>query len=32
VWPGYTVFPDWMSANGVSWWVKEASPSCTECV
>jgi alpha-glucosidase len=23
VWPGYTVFPDWMSANGVSWWVKE---------
>jgi alpha-glucosidase len=25
VWPGYTVFPDWMSPNGVSWWVKEAS-------
>lgn len=23
VWPGYTVFPDWLSANGVSWWVKE---------
>jgi alpha-glucosidase len=23
VWPGYTVFPDWMSSNGVSWWVKE---------
>lgn len=23
VWPGYTVFPDWMSTNGVSWWVKE---------
>ncbi|KAH7357582.1 glycosyl hydrolases family 31-domain-containing protein [Pyrenochaeta sp. MPI-SDFR-AT-0127] len=23
VWPGYTVFPDWMSANGVSWWIKE---------
>lgn len=23
VWPGYTVFPDWMSENGVAWWVKE---------
>ncbi|KAI8933878.1 hypothetical protein NX059_009575 [Plenodomus lindquistii] len=23
VWPGYTVFPDWLSSNGVSWWVKE---------
>ncbi|USP79208.1 glycoside hydrolase family 31 protein [Curvularia clavata] len=23
VWPGYTVFPDWLSPNGVSWWVKE---------
>ncbi|KAF2637359.1 hypothetical protein P280DRAFT_482813 [Massarina eburnea CBS 473.64] len=23
VWPGYTVFPDWMSVNGQSWWVKE---------
>jgi alpha-glucosidase len=23
VWPGYTVFPDWMSSGGVSWWVKE---------
>lgn len=23
VWPGYTVFPDWMSSNGVTWWVKE---------
>jgi len=23
VWPGYTVFPDWMSSNGVSWWVEE---------
>jgi alpha-glucosidase len=23
VWPGYTVFPDWMSSNGVAWWVKE---------
>ncbi|KAH0559569.1 hypothetical protein GP486_003916 [Trichoglossum hirsutum] len=21
VWPGYTVFPDWLSANGVQWWV-----------
>jgi alpha-glucosidase len=23
VWPGYTVFPDWMSADGISWWVNE---------
>ncbi|KAF3002441.1 hypothetical protein E8E13_004413 [Curvularia kusanoi] len=23
VWPGYTVFPDWLSTNAVSWWVKE---------
>jgi alpha-glucosidase len=23
VWPGYTVFPDWMSANAASWWLKE---------
>ncbi|KAF2737172.1 hypothetical protein EJ04DRAFT_431393 [Polyplosphaeria fusca] len=23
VWPGYTVFPDWMAAEGVSWWVNE---------
>lgn len=23
VWPGYTVFPDWMSSEGVSWWVNE---------
>jgi alpha-glucosidase len=23
VWPGYTVFPDWLSANAVSWWTKE---------
>ncbi|KAF9731133.1 hypothetical protein PMIN06_008583 [Paraphaeosphaeria minitans] len=23
VWPGYTVFPDWLSANGQAWWVKE---------
>ncbi|KAI4617903.1 hypothetical protein J4E83_006235 [Alternaria metachromatica] len=23
VWPGYTVFPDWLSSNGVAWWVKE---------
>ncbi|KAF1955215.1 alpha-glucosidase precursor [Byssothecium circinans] len=23
VWPGYTVFPDWMSANSQSWWIKE---------
>ena len=23
VWPGYTVFPDWMSSNGVAWWSKE---------
>ncbi|KAI9785940.1 MAG: hypothetical protein M1839_008206 [Geoglossum umbratile] len=21
VWPGYTVFPDWLSANAVQWWV-----------
>jgi alpha-glucosidase len=21
VWPGYTVFPDWLSANAVRWWV-----------
>lgn len=23
VWPGYTVFPDWMSNNSVKWWVNE---------
>lgn len=23
VWPGYTVFPDWLSASGQSWWVNE---------
>ncbi|PSN67081.1 hypothetical protein BS50DRAFT_600606 [Corynespora cassiicola Philippines] len=23
VWPGYTVFPDWLSPNGISWWVNE---------
>ncbi|KAF2112173.1 glycosyl hydrolases family 31-domain-containing protein [Lophiotrema nucula] len=23
VWPGYTVFPDWLSENGQSWWVNE---------
>jgi alpha-glucosidase len=23
VWPGYTVFPDWMSSNGASWWINE---------
>lgn len=23
VWPGYTVFPDWLSENGVDWWVNE---------
>jgi alpha-glucosidase len=23
VWPGYTVFPDWMSSNAASWWIKE---------
>jgi len=23
VWPGYTVFPDWMSKDAVSWWVNE---------
>lgn len=22
VWPGYTVFPDWLSADAVSWWTK----------
>ncbi|KAF2868731.1 glycosyl hydrolases family 31-domain-containing protein [Massariosphaeria phaeospora] len=23
VWPGYTVFPDWLSTSGVSWWANE---------
>lgn len=23
VWPGYTVFPDWMSKGSVDWWVNE---------
>jgi alpha-glucosidase len=23
VWPGYTVFPDWMSSMGASWWINE---------
>lgn len=23
VWPGYTVFPDWTSANAVDWWTHE---------
>jgi alpha-glucosidase len=23
VWPGYTVFPDWMSKNAAAWWIKE---------
>ena len=23
VWPGYTVFPDWLSSNAVPWWVNE---------
>lgn len=23
VWPGYTVFPDWLSSGGQPWWVKE---------
>lgn len=23
VWPGYTVFPDWQSANASSWWTDE---------
>jgi alpha-glucosidase len=23
VWPGYTVFPDWMAAKAQSWWIKE---------
>ncbi|ORY16610.1 glycosyl hydrolases family 31-domain-containing protein [Clohesyomyces aquaticus] len=23
VWPGYTVFPDWLSGAGVPWWVQE---------
>lgn len=23
VWPGYTVFPDWMSKNALQWWVDE---------
>lgn len=22
VWPGYTVFPDWLSKNATSWWVE----------
>jgi alpha-glucosidase len=23
VWPGYTVFPDWLSESGIQWWVDE---------
>ncbi|CAI6267938.1 unnamed protein product [Periconia digitata] len=23
VWPGYTVFPDWMAENSQSWWINE---------
>jgi alpha-glucosidase len=23
VWPGYTVFPDWLSPSGVPWWANE---------
>lgn len=23
VWPGYTVFPDWLSENGTDWWINE---------
>ncbi|KAF2661862.1 glycoside hydrolase family 31 protein [Lophiostoma macrostomum CBS 122681] len=23
VWPGYTVFPDWLSTGGQPWWVQE---------
>lgn len=23
VWPGYTVFPDWLSSGAVKWWVDE---------
>jgi alpha-glucosidase len=23
VWPGYTVFPDWMAANAAAWWKQE---------
>lgn len=23
MWPGYTVFPDWLSPNGQAWWVNE---------
>lgn len=23
VWPGYTVFPDWLSDNADAWWTKE---------
>ncbi|KAF1810721.1 family 31 glycosyl hydrolase [Eremomyces bilateralis CBS 781.70] len=25
VWPGYTVFPDWLAPNAVDWWVKEVA-------
>lgn len=23
VWPGYTVFPDWLAENGQKWWINE---------
>ena len=23
VWPGYTVFPDWLNSNATSWWIDE---------
>ncbi|KAH3949249.1 alpha-glucosidase [Parastagonospora nodorum] len=23
VWPGYTVFPDWMASKAQAWWIKE---------
>ena len=25
VWPGFTVFPDWISENGQKWWAEEVS-------
>lgn len=25
VWPGYTVFPDWLAENATDWWIEEMS-------
>lgn len=27
VWPGYTVFPDWLGSNTNDWWIKELTLS-----